>query len=125
MKLNNDYCDVNIDDKYNDENNNRVSGNEVLVPPGVVEDEGIHAIDKHLQPVVRRKRSHYCHLLKKVGSILLVEVEEHLAVTVCGEGDLRVGDTEEQYGFTLWAVIIFLKTMMMTMAMVMMMVFTL
>ena len=57
QKLENDYCDINVDDKYGDENNNRVSGNEVLVPPGVIEDEGIHAVDKHLQrtKVIRRK----------------------------------------------------------------------
>ena len=40
-----------------------------------------------------------CHLLKKVRPILLVEVEEHFTVTVCGEGHLEVGENEEQGGF--------------------------
>ena len=41
--------DWNVDGKSDDGNTHRVSGNKVLVPPGVVEDEGKHAVDKHLQ----------------------------------------------------------------------------
>ena len=57
-----------------------------------------------------------------MGSILLVEVEEHLTVTVCGEGHLEVGDNEEQDGFypvqcAVWAVVMFLNKALMAMAM--------
>ena len=41
--------DWNVDGKSDDGNTHRVSGNKVLVPPGVVEDEGKHAVDKHLR----------------------------------------------------------------------------
>ena len=61
MKMNNDYnlifllgmvlMEIEIlMSKNEDENTYRVSGNKVFVPPRVVENEGKHPVDKHLQP---------------------------------------------------------------------------
>ena len=78
-------------------NTHRIPGNKVFVPAGVVENEGKHAVHKNLGGKVAQVSSwsrwqqkiQNHHLFEKVRPVLLVEVEENLAVTVRSESHLE------------------------------------